>query len=132
MTDEEILDLLNHAEKASLNAYAPYSCFHVGAALFCLNGMIYSGCNVENVSYGLTICGERTAVFKAVSEGRTHFTAMAIVASGEQMPYPCGACRQVLAEFCDDAFPIYVAKTDNLAEFQHLALGDLLPLGFAL
>jgi len=91
--------LLNQARKAKKNAYSPYSEFKVGAALKTSNGKIFSGCNVENVSYGLSICAERTAVFKAVSEGYKGIDSIAITSSGKIPAFPCGACRQVLAEF---------------------------------
>ena len=92
-------DLLRIAKEASLNAYAPYSGFPVGAALECEDGTVYTGCNVENAAYGDTICAERTAVVKAVSEGRHSFTRIAIYGEGQSYCMPCGSCRQVLAEF---------------------------------
>lgn len=95
VSDEELLAL---ARIALGNAYVPYSQYRVGAALLCENGRVFLGCNIENASYGLTNCAERTAVFKAVSEGETAFAAIAIASNGSA-PYPCGACRQVLNEF---------------------------------
>ena len=92
-------DLLRIAKEASLNAYAPYSGFPVGAALECEDGTVYTGCNVENAAYGDTICAERTAVVKAISEGRRSFTRIAIYGEGQSYCMPCGSCRQVLAEF---------------------------------
>ena len=114
-------------------SYAPYSHFHVGAALLCDDGAIYTGCNIENASYGATNCAERTAVFKAVSEGYHHFSAIAIAGGpegviGDACP-PCGICRQVLSEFCDSDMPVYLAKADGYDEY---TLGDLLPLTFDL
>ena len=96
MTDTELLEM---ADKAMKNAYAPYSGFSVGAALLCSDGTVYTGCNVENASYGAANCAERTAIFKAVSEGHRDFSAIAIVSSGGGETYPCGICRQVMAEF---------------------------------
>ena len=99
MTDKELLEI---AHKAKENAYAPYSGFKVGAALLCTDGTVFSGCNIENSSYGATNCAERTAIFKAVSEGYRDFTAIAIVSSGGGETYPCGICRQVMGEFSPD------------------------------
>ena len=99
MTELEIQNLVNRAIKARENAYCPYSHFAVGAALLCEDGTIYEGCNIENASYGLTNCAERTAIFKAVSEGQTKFKALAVVADTEGPCAPCGACRQVISEF---------------------------------
>ena len=96
MTDTELLDL---AAEAMKNAYAPYSKFCVGAALLCKDGTVFTGCNIENASYGAANCAERTAIFKAVSEGHREFSAIAIVSSGGGETYPCGICRQVMAEF---------------------------------
>ena len=96
MNDRELLRI---AKEASLNAYVPYSGFPVGAALECEDGTVYTGCNVENAAYGDTICAERTAVVKAVSEGRRRFTRIAIYGEGQGYCMPCGSCRQVLSEF---------------------------------
>lgn len=96
MTDKELLEI---AGKAMENAYAPYSKFKVGAALLCADGTVFTGCNIENASYGAANCAERTAVFKAVSEGYKDFSAIAIVSSSGEETFPCGICRQVLAEF---------------------------------
>ena len=96
MNDRELLRI---AKEASLNAYVPYSGFPVGAALECADGTVFTGCNVENAAYGDTICAERTAVVKAVSEGQRHFTRIAIYGEGKGYCMPCGSCRQVLAEF---------------------------------
>lgn len=92
-------ELLSAADKAMENAYAPYSGFRVGAALLCADGRVFTGCNIENSSYGATNCAERTAVFKAVSEDCRDFSAIAIVSSGGGETFPCGICRQVLGEF---------------------------------
>ena len=99
MTELEIQKLMDCAIKARENAYSPYSHFAVGAALLCEDGTLFEGCNIENASYGLTNCAERTAIFKAVSEGHTKFKALAVVADTEGPCAPCGACRQVMAEF---------------------------------
>jgi cytidine deaminase len=122
--------LLKAAAAAARKAYAPYSKYRVGAALLCADGAIFTGCNVENASYGLTNCAERTAAFSAVVSGRKRFLAIAIVADGRRPPYPCGACRQVLAEFCPPSMPVYVAPIARLARFKRTTLGQLLPRSF--
>ncbi|WP_295286484.1 cytidine deaminase [Veillonella sp.] len=99
MTEQEIQNLIERAIVAREKTYSPYSHFGVGAALLCEDGRIYEGCNIENASYGLTNCAERTAIFKAVSEGHTKFKALAVVADTEGPCAPCGACRQVMVEF---------------------------------
>jgi cytidine deaminase len=120
-------ELIQIAQKVVARAYAPYSTYSVGSALLCTDGTVFKGCNVENASFGLTNCAERTAIFAAIAAGKTEFRAMAIAASGEPPPYPCGACRQVLAEFCDSDFPIYIATADG---HESTTLGDLLPHSF--
>ena len=113
-------------------AYAPYSHFHVGAALLADDGTVYGGCNVENGSYGATNCAERTAVYKAVSVGHTHFRAIAIAGGpgGEVTSIcpPCGICRQVLSEFCEPDMPVFLARGDGYEEYE---FKDLLPLAFS-
>lgn len=99
MKEKDIQKLINRAVVARDKTYSPYSHFGVGAALLCEDGRIYEGCNIENASYGLTNCAERTAIFKAVSEGQTKFKALAVVADTEGPCAPCGACRQVISEF---------------------------------
>ena len=99
MTEQEIQKLIDRAIVAREKTYSPYSHFGVGAALVCEDGSIYEGCNIENASFGLTNCAERTAIFKAVSEGHTKFKALAVVADTEGPCAPCGACRQVISEF---------------------------------
>ena len=115
-------------------SYAPYSNFTVGAALLTDEGEIYTGCNIENAAYGPSNCAERTAVFKAVSEGKKNFKAMAVVGGLnkkiEDYCSPCGVCRQVLAEFCDKDFKVIMAK--SLDDIKILTLGDLLPESFSL
>lgn len=129
--------LIETAMEARKKAYAPYSHYKVGAALLTDGGEIFTGCNVENASYGATNCAERTAFFKAVSEGFTEFEAIAIVGgedSGEisnnfpDYAFPCGVCRQVMKEFCDNDFEIIVAK--SLHDYKKFLLADLLPYGF--
>ncbi|GIQ62209.1 cytidine deaminase [Paenibacillus cisolokensis] len=119
--------LIQEAIEARKRAYAPYSGFQVGAAVMA-DGKVYRGCNVENASYGLTNCAERTAVFKAVSEGARRIEAVAVVADTEGPVSPCGACRQVLAEFCDSETVVYLANIRGEAE--EWTIGRLLPGAF--
>lgn len=126
-------ELIRMALEARKNAYVPYSHYTVGAALLTAEGKIYTGCNVENASYGATNCAERTAFFKAVSEGERDFSAIAVTGGMEgQEPqdyaYPCGICRQVMREFGRDDFRIIVAK--SVEEYQEYRLDELLPFGF--
>lgn len=115
-------------------SYAPYSNFHVGAALLTSEGEIYTGCNIENAAYGPSNCAERTAIFKAVSEGKKEFEAIAVVGGKngkiENFCPPCGVCRQVLAEFCKKDFEIVLAKSTN--EYKIITLEQLLPESFSL
>ena len=125
-------DLFILAKEAMRNSYAPYSDYNVGAALLCKNGNIYKGCNIENASYSVTNCAERTALFSAVANGEKDFVAICVVGgkNGEITDYamPCGVCRQALAEFCDADFKIYVGiSEDKIKEF---TLGELLPYSF--
>jgi len=120
--------LLDRAAMARRRAYAPYSGYHVGAALLAENGEIFSGCNVENASYGLTICAERAAVSRAVAEGCRRFRAIAIVSPSDPPAAPCGACRQVLAEFAEDMDVILGDAEGN--ETAQMTLKDLLPFRF--
>ena len=124
VTDEVLLALAREAMKRS---YSPYSGYPVGAALLCADGRVFQGCNIENASFGLTNCGERTALFKAVSEGATEFIAIAI-ASKNSAPWPCGACRQVLNEFAPD-IRVLVTWNDGL-NVEEATLVQLLPHGF--
>ncbi len=122
-------DLLETAIKSAENAYCIYSGFRVGSALLCTDGRIFTGCNIENDSYSLTICAERVAVFKAVSEGVTSFSAIAIAGSKDDdfsAPcYPCGACLQVLNRFCGRGFPIILADgAHRLSDFLPYAFND--------
>lgn len=122
---EHMLDL---AYEAMERAYTPYSHFNVGACLKGESGKYYLGCNIENASYTPTNCAERTAVFKAVSEGERNFSAIAIVCSGKNPAAPCGVCRQVLREFCRDDMPVVFA--DNKRNYIESTLGELLPHSF--
>ncbi len=122
-------ELLSIADKAMVNAYAPYSNFKVGAALLCKDGAVFTGCNIENATYGATNCAERTAIFKAVSEGQRDFEAIAIVSSGGDETFPCGICRQVMAEFAPELKIILRDKNGNEAIYQ---LSELLPKSFSL
>ena len=123
-----IEQLLAQSKTARENAYVPYSKFPVGAALLAEDGTVFHGCNVENASYGLTNCAERTAIFKAVSQGVKNFKAIAIVADTEGPCAPCGACRQVIAEFCDGDMPVYL--TNLKGDVQETTVRELLPGAF--
>ncbi len=130
----ETQELIRKALEVRQKAYAPYSGFMVGAALLCKDGRIFTGCNIENASYGATNCAERTAFFKAVSEGYREFTAIAIAGGdreAQSLEYcaPCGICRQVMSEFCDsDAFLVILPRSEE--DYKSYTLGQLLPLGF--
>uniref|UniRef100_UPI004055EE56 cytidine deaminase n=1 Tax=Acetatifactor sp. TaxID=1872090 RepID=UPI004055EE56 len=129
----EITSLITAALEARNMAYAPYSHYHVGAALLTESGKIYQGGNIENASYGATNCAERTAFFKAVSEGERKFIAIAIAGglAGEEpkdYAFPCGICRQVMQEFCESDFVIIVAK--SIDDYKQYTLAELLPEGF--
>ena len=127
-------DLIKKAMAAREMAYAPYSGFLVGAALECADGTVFTGCNIENASFSPTNCAERTAFFKAVSEGKREFVRIAIVGGkkGETVaPAPCGVCLQVMAEFCKaDEFQIIMAK--DTQDYTEAYLGELLPNNFSL
>ena len=120
-------ELIERARQAFEHAHAPYSGYRVGAALLCTDGTVVTGCNVENASFGLTNCAERTAVFAAIAAGHRHFKAIAVASDCDPVPFPCGACRQVLAEFCRPEFPIHVAMGES---YHTIALDELLPFGF--
>lgn len=124
----EISKIIEAAKKARENAYIPYSNFSVGAALLTEEGDIITGCNIENASFGLTNCAERTAIFKAISEGMTKFQALAVVADSPQPISPCGACRQVIAEFCHPDMPIYL--TNIKGDLKKTTIKELLPDAF--
>lgn len=127
MTELEIQKLMDCAIKARENAYSPYSHFSVGAALLCEDGNLYKGCNIENASYGLTNCAERTAIFKAVSEGHIKFKALAVVADTERPCAPCGACRQVMAEF---KIPLIIMG-NLMGNIKIVTIEELLPFSFS-
>lgn len=119
--------LIAAAKKARENAYAPFSKFKVGAALLAKSGRVYVGCNVENASYGLTVCAERVAIFKAVSEGERGFAAIAVVTDTDTLTPPCGACRQIIWEFCGDV-PVILANLKG--KIARESSGKLLPRPF--
>jgi cytidine deaminase len=117
--------LVEKAIEARSTAYVPYSKFQVGAAIITSNDQVYLGCNIENASYGLTNCAERTAIFKAVSEGETEIKAIAVVADTEGPVSPCGACRQVIAEFATDDTKIYLANLNG--DVKETTISEILP-----
>ena len=127
------IELCHAAVQARDNAYAPYSGYRVGAALLCADGTIVTGCNIENASYPVSVCAERVALNNAVSSGKTKFRAIAVVGGkGPQLgafAYPCGMCRQALAEFCSADLPIYFMNERGIIEVR--TLGELLPCGFS-
>ena len=134
MEEKSIETLISTAIEMTKKSYAPYSHFHVGAALLGKDGQIFTGCNIENAAYGPSNCAERTAVFKAVSEGVRDFEAIAIVGgpNGQIKDYcpPCGVCRQVLSEFCKRDFKIILAVSAK--EYKIFTLEELLPESFSL
>ncbi len=130
MVREQERSLIIEAVAARTNAYAPYSGFRVGAALLGADGRVFRGCNVENVSFGLTVCAERVALFSAVAAGCSRFKAIAIVAEGDCVPRPCGACLQCLAEFCGGGLTILLG-TQKKPEVRIVrSLAQLLPERF--
>lgn len=131
--DVNVTKLIEAAFEARENAYTPYSRFRVGAALLAKNGQVFKGCNIENAAYSVTNCAERTALFKAVSEGVREFEAIAIVGSmegqvNELISAPCGVCRQALFEFCGNDLRVILAK--SATDYLDTTLGELLPYGF--
>jgi cytidine deaminase len=128
LTAQEREKMLDLAYEAMRQAYTPYSHFQVGACLRGVSGKYYLGCNIENASYTPTNCAERTAVFKAVSEGERTFDGIVIVCSGKSPASPCGVCRQVLREFCRSDMPVVFADADR--NFVESTLGELLPHSF--
>jgi cytidine deaminase len=130
MTDKELYEL---AKKAMEYSYSPYSDCKVGAALLCKNGKVFTGTNIENAAFGPTVCAERVAAFKAISEGEKEFEKIAVVGGKNGIINgifaPCGVCRQVLREFCDDDFEILLGETEE--SFKTVTLKDLLPLSFS-
>ena len=128
-------ELTKLAVKARSNSYSPYSNFMVGAALITKSGRIFTGCNIENAGYSSTVCAERTAFFKAVSEGEMSFEKIAVAGRAKDTEqqsevFPCGVCRQVMREFCDpDTFKVLVVKNEA-GDYTEYTLGELLPFGF--
>ena len=125
--------LLEYAENARLHSYCPYSGFAVGAPLLTADGRVFTGCNVENAAFSPTLCAERVAIAKAVSEGETRFAALAIVGGSKEKPGgfcpPCGVCRQLIREFAEDTLPVYLRGEDN--GVQRYTLSQLLPVSFS-
>ena len=131
MSPEKLIEL---AIAAMDNAYAPYSGYKVGAALLCTDGTVYTGCNIENAAFSPTVCAERTAIFKAVSEGQQEFSAIAVCGGKNGVITgffpPCGVCRQVMAEFCPKDFTVYLVGPEGT--YRTCTLGELLPESFSL
>jgi len=125
MSDHE--SLITAAKQIRENAHAPYSNFRVGAAVRAGSGRIFGGCNIENATFGLTVCAERIAIFKALSEGERNFDAIAVVTDTERLTPPCGACRQIIWEFCGD---VPVILTNLQGQKETIAMRDLFPKPF--
>ncbi len=125
--------LIEKAKEATKNAYTPYSDYQVGAAIACADGTVYTGCNIENAAFSPTVCAERVAIFKAISEGKRAFVALALwggkAGKVDGSCTPCGVCRQVLREFCSPDMPIYMARPEG---FETVTLEQLLPRSFSL
>ena len=119
--------LVEAAREVRLRAHAPFSGFKVGAALESASGEIITGCNVENASYGLTMCAERVAIFKAISEGEKQFTQIAVIADTAELTPPCGACRQIIWEFCGD-IPVIMSNLEG--KIETMKMSELLPRAF--
>jgi len=126
--DKELEKLKIEAEKSQANAYAPYSDFKVGAALLTPKGNIYSGCNVENGSYGLTVCAERNAIFDMVKNGENKISKIVIIGETDDYLSPCGACRQVIAEFSDEDAEIYMFNRNR--DYKKVTVGEIIPFVF--
>lgn len=126
------IELIEYATRAMKSAYSPYSDFKVGAAILCSDGSVYTGCNIENASFGATCCAERVALFEAVKSGKREFESICIVGGkdGEITDYcsPCGICRQVLSEFCNGDFKIILYNGTDMKEY---TLKELLPMSFS-
>ena len=125
--NEELKELIESARQVREKAYAPFSNFRVGAAVLTKDGKIYTGCNIESASYGLTVCAERVAIWKAVSEGESEFTNVAVVADTEELTPPCGVCRQIIWEFCGDVPVTFANLKGNVETVQ---MKELLPRAF--
>lgn len=128
--DSGIKKLLESAKKAKEKAYAPYSHFHVGAAIRTPTGRIYSGCNVENTSYGLTICAERNAIFQMISDGENRIAEILVIGDTEEFLPPCGACRQVIVEFSEKETFVYMCNKHG--EYKKTTVDELIPFTFFL
>ena len=124
---EDIESLIEAAKRARMQSVAPFSNFRVGAAIRTADGKVYTGCNVESASYGLTVCAERVAIWKALSEGERQFTDLAVVADTETLTPPCGTCRQIIWEFARGAKIVFANLEGQSEEFQ---IADLLPRAF--
>jgi len=127
LSEEDFKPLIEAAQKARLQSVAPFSGFLVGAAVKTESGKVFTGCNVESASYGLTVCAERVAIWKALSEGERHFTELAVIADTETLTPPCGTCRQIIWEFARNATIVF-ANLSGESEVFHIA--DLLPRAF--
>lgn len=127
---KDVEALIKKAKQARMKAYVPFSTFKVGAAIQTKSGNIYTGCNIENSSYSLTCCAERTAIFKAISEGDTAFSSLTVIADTEDVVSPCGACRQVMAEFFKEDVSIYLTNLSGI--IKQTSLKELLPFHFKL
>ena len=127
MSEEDSQSLIAAAQRARLQSVAPFSNFLVGAAVRTENGKVYTGCSIESASYGLTVCAERVAIWKALSEGERHFTELAVVADTESLTPPCGTCRQIIWEFAKSASIIFANLRGERETFQ---IRDLLPRAF--
>jgi cytidine deaminase len=130
MSDEPMKDqqqLIDAAKSARERAFAPYSNFQVGSAVETAEGMIFTGCNIESATYGLTMCAERVAIWKAVSDGETSFTRVAVVVDTEELTPPCGSCRQIIWEFCGD-IPVTMANLHG--KIETIQMSELLPKAF--
>ncbi len=126
--DDDIIKLKEEAEKTQANAYAPYSDFKVGAALLTPKGNIYSGCNVENGSYGLTVCAERNAIFDMVKNGENKISKIVIIGETDDYLSPCGACRQVIAEFADEDAEVYMFNRNR--DYKKVTVEEIIPFAF--
>lgn len=124
-----VKEMLKKAKEAAESSYSPYSKYRVSAVIRCEDGTLYTGVNIENSSYSVTMCAERTALFKAVSEGKRKFTDILIYSSSGSMPYPCGSCLQALSEFSDDSLNIYVS---NGSATERYLFSELFPKRFKL
>jgi len=128
--EKDIKELYDAAWEVKKRAYAPYSDFHVGSALRTKSGKIFAGCNVENSSYGVTICAERNAIFKMVSEGEQEISDILVIGDTEKFLPPCGACRQVIAEFSEKNTRVIMCNKEG--DFKESTVGEILPFGFSL